>query len=315
LDESGERVWVLGDDGSIAVLGRALSWQRRRRPGAELHVAVGDPPAGGSAGAVVTAGMAGSAGCAAVVARRASQFSPPPSIWRVEGRSVAPVDAAPHPSATSGPGAEWERLLQEHGVEPVLEHGVLYGEVLGLEVARVVASPQGAWRLSVGVGRHDRRAHEDLLAGGDAGAVLDDVVRTVRSRRRPGAGTHPATTLARERWLRAVVVGNPSLVGARQLRPVAAATPRADLLQPAPAPAVGLDCDGSDLVVVCSVGVDVDLVPAAADARSLHAPGARLLIVVPEGDDYASTRDLAGALREPAEVATVSRDWPALPVA
>jgi hypothetical protein len=66
------------------------------------------------------------------------------------------------------------------------------------------------------------------------------------------------------------------------------------------------------LVVVCSVGVDVNLVPAAADARLQHAPGARLLIVVPEGDDYGLTRELAGALREPAEVVTIGRDWPAL---
>jgi hypothetical protein len=64
--------------------------------------------------------------------------------------------------------------------------------------------------------------------------------------------------------------------------------------------------------VVCSVGVDVDLVPAAADSRAEHAHGAPLVLVVPEGDDYELTRVLASALREPATVVTVGREWGAL---
>jgi hypothetical protein len=60
---------------------------------------------------------------------------------------------------------------------------------------------------------------------------------------------------------------------------------------------------------VASVGVDPDLVPAAADARLLHGAELPLLLVVPEGDDLSVTRGLAARLRRPATVVTVPRDW------
>jgi hypothetical protein len=70
------------------------------------------------------------------------------------------------------------------------------------------------------------------------------------------------------------------------------------------------------VIVVCSTGVDVDLVATAADSRRLHTGVARsadrLVIAVPEGDDYPVTRTLAGSLRHPAEVVAVRRDWDTL---
>ena len=62
-------------------------------------------------------------------------------------------------------------------------------------------------------------------------------------------------------------------------------------------------------VAVFSVGVDLDLVPAAAEARLAHDPDAALVLVVPERDDHPVTQALAGRLRRPAEVRTVSGDW------
>ncbi|MBO0692749.1 MAG: hypothetical protein J2P58_07620, partial [Acidimicrobiaceae bacterium] len=41
-----------------------------------------------------------------------------------------------------------------------------------------------------------------------------------------------------------------------------------------------------------------------------HKP--RLVLVVPDGDDYPVTRELAAALAEPAEVVVVPRDWATL---
>jgi hypothetical protein len=69
---------------------------------------------------------------------------------------------------------------------------------------------------------------------------------------------------------------------------------------------------GDEVVVVCSTGVDPDLVPTAADARRLYQPDARLAIVVPEGDDHPVTVALAGALARPASVRTVPRGWEGL---
>jgi hypothetical protein len=63
---------------------------------------------------------------------------------------------------------------------------------------------------------------------------------------------------------------------------------------------------------VCSTGIHVDLVPTAADVRLRDAPDARLVLVVPEGDDHPVNRDLAAALTSPADIVTVKRDWKAL---
>jgi hypothetical protein len=59
-------------------------------------------------------------------------------------------------------------------------------------------------------------------------------------------------------------------------------------------------------VVVCSVGIDLDLVPFAADARgAVGLADARLLLAVPERDDHPVTRAVATRLRQPAEVVPV----------
>jgi hypothetical protein len=63
------------------------------------------------------------------------------------------------------------------------------------------------------------------------------------------------------------------------------------------------------VLVVCSTGIDLDLVPFAADARLLDGRDPRLVLVLPDGDDHPVTRDLAGALRRPADVVTVGREW------
>ena len=66
---------------------------------------------------------------------------------------------------------------------------------------------------------------------------------------------------------------------------------------------------GAEVVVACSVGVHLDLVPAAADARQALAPDARLLLVVPERDAHPVTRALAERLVAPAELVPVAGDW------
>ncbi|MCU1485234.1 MAG: hypothetical protein JWN67_1980, partial [Actinomycetia bacterium] len=67
----------------------------------------------------------------------------------------------------------------------------------------------------------------------------------------------------------------------------------------------GIDAEGRPVVVVASVGVDLDLVPAAADARLADGRGARLVLAVAERDAHPVTRALAAALADPAEIVTV----------
>ena len=291
--QSGE-AWALIDDGEVSGLGPALALCMQAGVTEGVHV-------------LVEESVPGAAG---VIARRASAFAAEVDVWRVDGRTLAPVEAAP-PVAVSDepPEPSLVELLVEHGVEPVLEHGVLRGEVLGLEVARVIDG-----RLVVGVGRHDRDARAEMRPGEGLGAALDSAVDAVLRWRRPGAASHAANTLARGRWLRSVLRARPSAIGLDSLNPVAPPLPWFDLPEAGSAPGLGVDPDGREVVVVCSVGVDLDLVPTAADCRLLYgtSPEIPLWLVVPAGDDVAATRRLAGMLRSPASVLTVSRDWTGL---
>ncbi|MBW3668250.1 MAG: hypothetical protein KY443_03460 [Actinobacteria bacterium] len=272
-------------EGSSArrALGGALAWGRKHGVAA-LHVVVEDAEAAG------------------VLARRAALFgSPAVTVSVVDGTSLRPAVPAPPPEQPSlaAADAELAPLIVQAGADPVVEHGVLRGEVRGLEVCRVVDG-----RLQVGVGKHDREAH--LLMHSDRPPVeaLADAVRLVSEVRTPDGPPHEMRRLGAERWLRIVVCRRPELVGVDRLEPVPPPVPRGDLRLPAPAPAVG-----DDVVVVCSVGIDTDLVPTAADARLTYAPAARLVLVVPQADDHPLTRALAASLRVPAEVVTVPDDW------
>jgi hypothetical protein len=243
---------------------------------------------------------------AGLVARRADYLAVPPEVWEVDDRALTPACPAPSegPTAIDPEDLRYVELLRAHGAEPVVEHGRLTGEMLGLEVARVVDG-----RLEVGVGRHDRTARSLLGRREDVGLDLDQAVAAVRRWRRPGVPRHPANTLCRSRWLRSILCADPDLVDAAMLAAVAPPLPAADLTDNGAVPCVGVDAAGEDLVVVCSTGVDLDLVPTAADCRGLHRPGAPLVIVVPEADDHPVTRALAGQLVSPVEVRTVPRAW------
>jgi hypothetical protein len=72
---------------------------------------------------------------------------------------------------------------------------------------------------------------------------------------------------------------------------------------------VGVDVDGQPIVVVCSTGVYLDLVPSAADDRLAHAPDARLVLAVPARDAVPVTTELATRLRLPADVHAIEGDW------
>jgi hypothetical protein len=287
VDRGAAQGWVLIDDGVARRFGGALAWAWRHEV-QELHVLV----EGGAA--------------AGVVARRAGQMAVPPTVWEIQGRSLTPAVAAPSVLAPDPvPDTDFAELLCRHGASPLVEQGVLRGEVLGLEVARVIDG-----RLEIGVGRHDRAARAEL--GGDPGPALSEAVATVARLRQPGAAVHPANTLARSRWLRAVLCARPALAGAVSLEPVPPPLPAADLTDNSAVPCTGLTPEGAPVVVVCSTGIDPDLIPTAADCRLLHRPDARLVLVLPEGDAHPLTVALAAALARPAALRTVERGWESL---
>jgi hypothetical protein len=288
----GGEAWVLADNRPARALGPALAWARQQGATA-LNVLVDDEAAAG------------------IVARRAAYFTDPPGVFAVDGPVLVPAVATPLPPPPPPPLPEAATamvpLIEAAGAAPVVEHGVLAGEVAGLEVCRVVVDPAtGAARLEVGVGAHDREAFQ--LVHGDVPPVdaLAGVVAAVAEHRRPGAPSHPLNRLGAERLLRSRLLDDPSLVGALFLSAAPPPVPRPNLKDPVPCVATGVDDTGRPLVVVCSVGIDLDVVPFAADARAAtFRPDARLVIAVPGRDDHPITRALAARLREPAELTTV----------
>jgi len=289
---------VLCDHGGAAPVGAAVLWAERQE--ARRLVVFVDHEAG-------------------VTARLAAYFSTadrPVEVRRVD--AAASVLVAPEPLAPPSPGPDdgdgLVSLLRDAGLEVVVEHGVVTGELLGLEVARLVRWPtevggDGELHLEAGVGRFDRDA---VAAVHPDEAPADSLARTVDAVRRhrfPGAPSHPVQRLARERWLRADLLSTPDLVGASWLEPVATSLERAGLRDVHPAAAIGESPEGEPLVVVCSAGIDPALVPHAADIRALHAPEAHLVLALPERDLHPATSRLAAALRSPASLVAVPVSW------
>jgi hypothetical protein len=243
---------------------------------------------------------------APLLARQAEYFSSPEvSVWQIDGDELvsAPPAALAEP-ARSKPAPELVDLLIDAGLEIVVDDGIVRGEVNGLEVARI-----GDGTLEVGVGAADRELTAMLHGDLAPTEQLTRAVAMVRELRRPDAPVHPLNQLVPERWLRTVLCRNPGLIGLRTLRSATTPTPRRGLREPDAAVALGESPDGQPVVVACSVGVDVDLVPRAADHRAGLNPEAQLWLVVPERDNHPTTQRLAANLREPALIVTVPDNW------
>ena len=259
--------WVLLDQQPERGLGAALAWVTRQPAATEL--------------ALITEAASGT------LARRAELFTFPVAVWHAVERVLVPAVIEPYPTPTAvDPAHEALRpLIIEGGAEPLVEHGVLVGEVRGLEVCRAVTDHHiDEVRLEVGVGAHDREAFSMLHGARPTVEALADVVDAVRRHREVGAALHPLNRFGAERFLRWLVIASPERIGASSLRPADPPVVRTNIKDPVPCVALGEDLDGSPLVVVCSTGIDLDLIPFAVDARQMHAPDATLVIVVPTRD-------------------------------
>jgi hypothetical protein len=226
-------------------------------------------------------------------------------LFNVVGRSLTPVVATAfvereYPTAMV---ELFSGVITHAGAEPVVEHGVLRAEVLGLEVGRAELDEDGVPQLSVGVGRHDRLAQAMMYGVAEVGRSLSEAVGAVRSYRRGDAGIHPANQLSPERWLRDLVVAQPGLADVDDRLTAVSGTIEPRLKVPSPAYALG-----PDVLVACTVGVDLDAVAAAADAALFHGVN-RIRLLTPAGDDVPAIRELAAACRLPVALVTVPRDW------
>lgn len=288
IGDASQEAWVLLADRTGRGLGGAVAWALRRDVG-RLHV-VADDGTG-------------------TLARRAAGFALPISVWLVDGRTLRPAspDALPEPPQVPSAHLEFEAVIRAAGATPVVEHGVLSGEVAGLEVCRVVDDPfTGAVRLEVGVGAHDREAFLMLHGDRPTAPALADVVRSVAEHRGRDVQGHPLARLAKERLLRDRLVASPHLVGATSVVVTAPPVPRPNLKDVVPCAAVATIA-GTRVAVVCTAGVDLEAVPWAVDARVALGLD-RCLLVLPARDALDVQRRLAAAATPPIEVVTVTGD-------
>lgn len=283
----GDAAWILIEHASAdgRGLGAALVWARRR-------------------GARTIDVIAGSGAGAGVMARRAALFAPPVTVWQADGAELRRAVAQPVGRAAPADPRHLALVpvIEAAGARPVVEHGVVTGEVRGLEVCRVVTTEgddHGAGvRLEVGVGVHDREAFALIHGDVPAGEALAAVVATVEAHRGAAGPGHPLDRLVPERYLRWRLERCPQSLGLAELHAVEGPVARPGVKEPSPCTALARTVRGEPVVVVFSVGVDLDLVPYAADARLAWDSEAAMVVTL-RRDLVVATAELSSALRQP----------------
>lgn len=251
-----------------------------------------------------------------------SSSAPSVEVRAVEGAGSEPAGPDPMPVVLPGPvGAEClVDQLRGADLEVVLERGEWRGELLGLEVARIVRWPletggDGELHIEAGVGRFDRDAAAAMHQGESPDEGLQRAIRIVSEHRYPGAPTHPLSVLARSRWMRSVALAAPELVGATDLAPLETTFAPDSVREERPAGALGHTTTGIPLLVVFGAGAALDLLPVATDTRELHLPGGLLRVVLLPRDHLRVVDELAAwaatSGRGPVDLIEMEPPWAA----
>lgn len=245
------------------------------------------------------------------LARIGGLFRPEIRVWLVAGTDVVEIAPAAMPPLEPSPwddAADQIALLTDVGLELSGEPGMILGEVAGLEVARVTML-NGEPQLDIGVGRFDQELSAVAQADLPRREALERAADLVRLTRTPENGAHPMTRLARERWLRCQLIAEPGLVGATELEAAPGLWVRDGLRNVAPAAAVGVSDAGERLVVVCSAGVDTDLIPAAVELADAVDPEAQLVVALPKSDVLAGMQRVARLVARPVRIVGLAPPW------
>lgn len=268
-----DATWVFIDGDASRSLGPTLAWARKFS--LPLHILV-ERDSG-------------------IVARRAEFFSVPVSVWHVNEKSLLPAVAEPHLPHVEASASHRElmSMISASGADALVEHGVVVGEVRGLEMCRVVDdSVTGIARLEVGMGVNDREAFAMVHGEMPTEEALRTVIEAVALHREPGAMVHPFNQFGAERLHRWRALQQPSLIGFASLNPADPPVKRTNLKDAVPCVAVGKLDTGADAVAVFVNGVDLDAVPFALDAADMHGRN-EVVIAVRQRDITESMRMMA----------------------
>ena len=279
-------VWVLIDGDASRSLGPVLAWTAKYERPVQL----------------LTEQHAG------LLARRASLFDVALTVWQVHDRSLSPAVAEPY-AARVDPKPEhlaFIDLIESSGANPVIEHGVVVGEVRGLEMCRVVDdATTGVSRLEVGMGVNDREAFAMVHGEMPTEEAMRNVIASVAVHREPGANSHPFNQFGAERLHRWRALQNPRSIGFTKLEPVDPPTPRTNLKDAVPCAAFGTTDSGKLSAAIFVHGVDLDVVPFAVDVAA-RLGAAEVSLVIRRRDITPSIQGLANMASIQVRITTVS---------
>ena len=230
-----------------------------------------------------------------LLARRASLFDVDISVWHVDDHTITRAIAEPHIVSASATDAHlsFVDIIESSGADALVEHGVVVGEVRGLEMCRVVDDvTSGDVRLEVGMGRHDREAFTMIHGELPTAQAMRQVIDAVLPHRTEGADSHPFNQFGVERLSRWKAIKDPSSIGFSTLAPADPPVLRTNVKDSVPCVAIGLTGAKRLSTAVFVHGVDLDCVSFAVDAAS-RLGTQDVTIVVRRRDVIASIERLA----------------------
>lgn len=273
-----DSVWILIDGEAARSLGGVLAWATKFSLPIQLVV---EKDSG-------------------ILARRAALFDIPISVWHADDRTLLPAIREPHlPNATAKPEhVAFMELIESSGADALVEHGIVVGEVRGLEMCRVVDDVNtGIARLEVGMGVNDREAFAMVHGELPTEEAMRNVISAVAIHREPGANMHPFNQFGAERFHRWRAIQAPGSIGFASLSPVDPPVKRTNLKDAVPCAAVGSTDSGKVSAAVFVHGVDLDVIPSAVDTASR--------LGVNEVTIVARRQDITPSLERLATMATV----------
>ena len=208
---------------------------------------------------------------AGLLARRASLFDADITVWHVDDHTITRAIAESHIVSASATDAHlsFVDIIESSGADALVEHGIVVGEVRGLEMCRVVDdATTGDVRLEVGMGRHDREAFTMIHGELPTAQAMRQVIDAVLPHRTEGADSHPFNQFGVERLSRWKAIKDPSTIGFSTLAPADPPVLRTNVKDAVPCVAIGLTGAKRLSTVVFVHGVDLDCVSFAVDAAS-----------------------------------------------